>query len=149
MALVERFERLGRRLSAVNPAAVLCHTDIHGYNLIVTADGCFFIIDWDDAMLAPRERDLMFVLDGAAWRPAHSPAGAERLFQEGYGPVAVDEAALAYYRSLRAIEDIGDFAERVFLRPDLGDAAREEAAALFLASFGPDQSVEVASRTLV
>ena len=38
---------------------VLCHTDIHGGNLIRgTPQGKLWLIDWENVMLAPKEADL-------------------------------------------------------------------------------------------
>jgi hypothetical protein len=46
------------------------------------------IVDWDDPVLAPRERDLMFVGAGVggAWNREDESAA----FYRGYGPVTVD-----------------------------------------------------------
>ena len=51
------------------------------------------MVDWDGLLLAPRERDLMFVA-GEEWTR----------FLEGYGPAALDRTVLAYYRAARAAD---------------------------------------------
>jgi spectinomycin phosphotransferase len=43
---------------------VLCHADLHTWNVLVDGDGRLWLVDWDEAILAPRERDLMFLVGG-------------------------------------------------------------------------------------
>src|SRR5262245_59090574 len=40
---------------------VICHADLHPGNIVRTPDDHLFVIDWDEVMLAPKERDLLFV----------------------------------------------------------------------------------------
>ena len=58
----------------------LCHADIHTANILITPEQDMVIVDWDDTLLAPKERDLMFVLGGDAFQTREV-----RLFLEGYG----------------------------------------------------------------
>ncbi|WP_020667364.1 aminoglycoside phosphotransferase family protein [Amycolatopsis nigrescens] len=104
-ALVERAGELGRELRAKPAADVLCHGDPHLGNVLVHRDGQVWLIDWDDAVLAPRELDLMFVIGGVL---AFAPVGPRERswFFDGYGPVDVDPARLAYFRCTRALEDL-------------------------------------------
>jgi thiamine kinase-like enzyme len=41
-----------------------CHTDIHGWNLMVKDDS-LILIDWEGLKIAPAEMDIMFVIDKA------------------------------------------------------------------------------------
>lgn len=52
--------KLARHLRSHKLDYVLCHGDIHEDNVLVSREGQLFIIDWDNMILAPRERDLMF-----------------------------------------------------------------------------------------
>ena len=45
---------------------VLCHSDIHGGNILIADTGELYVVDWDDPILAPKERDLMFIGGGSA-----------------------------------------------------------------------------------
>jgi Ser/Thr protein kinase RdoA (MazF antagonist) len=57
---------------------VLCHADLHTWNVLVDSVGDLWIADWDEAVLAPRERDLMFVVGGIGHglvTPAATAAG--------------------------------------------------------------------------
>jgi len=80
---------------------VVTHGEPHGGNLIRDPDGRLHLIDWDTAMVAPRERDLQMVLDDAltGWDEYRSAAG----------PVELDHEALGLYRRLWALADIASF----------------------------------------
>jgi spectinomycin phosphotransferase len=104
--------------------------------------GTLWIVDWDETMLAPRERDLMFVVGGigAGLVQPHE----EAWFLEGYGPTNIDPLALAYYRYNWAIGDIGLYAEQVFLEPDVGELTKRNAVQAVMSCFGPGNIVDLA-----
>lgn len=133
---------LGAELAATNPTLVLVHADIHTNNVLVGDDGRIWFVDWDETMLAPRERDLMFVIGGI-----HRSFVSERqqgLFGAGYGGVMVDLVALAYYRFAWAVSDIASYGEQVFFRPDLGAKNLAEAVGRFHSLFEPGSIVDIA-----
>jgi spectinomycin phosphotransferase len=142
LGLLERAETLGRELQARTPPLVLCHADIHTGNVLRDGDTGIWVVDWDEAMLAPKERDLMFVVGGisaALVQPRH-----EALCLDGYGPTAIDQAALAYYRYAWAVSDIAAFGVDVLFRPDLGFAARADALRMLARLFAPGEIVAIA-----
>jgi spectinomycin phosphotransferase len=118
----------------------VCHTDIHTNNVLLAADQQVWIVDWDETILAPRERDLMFVIGGGLRRELVAPH-QEELFFQGYGTTTVDALAIAYYRYARAVSDIGYVGEQVFFRPDLGPASKRTAVERFLLFFQPGSNV--------
>ena len=73
---------------------VLCHGDLHAWNVLVVSDNHLWIVDWDEAVLAPRERDLMFVVGGIGHGLVR-PHDTER-FLQGYGETGIDPRLLAY-----------------------------------------------------
>ena len=79
-----------------------------------------FVIDWDDVMLAPKERDFIFVRESAA-----------DAFWEGYGQPQVDWIALTYYRWERVVQDVIACADDMFFKDDLGEETRADIAELF------------------
>jgi spectinomycin phosphotransferase len=93
-AALDAMDRLAHRLQTRELSYVLCHADLHPGTVITAEDGAIAIIDWDEVMAAPRERDFLFVPpdDAAFW--------------EGYGPLARDPALLAYYHFERAVQDV-------------------------------------------
>ena len=54
----ETLREEARKLKEENLPFVLCHTDIHGGNLIRDPQGKLWLIDWENVMLAPKEADL-------------------------------------------------------------------------------------------
>ena len=98
---------------------VLCHTDIHTFNVILGADDSLFIVDWDNPLLAPKEHDLMFMDDSSDEGMWCNPR--EDLFYEGYGPTEVDPVAMAYYQTERVVVDIAVTCEMVFAGAEAGD----------------------------
>lgn len=94
-------------------APVVCHADPHLGNVMADATGGVWLLDWDDAVIGPREQDLLFVLDGGVLGPGSVTAPQIEAFFAGYGPVEPDRHALAYHRSIRALEDLVDFALEV------------------------------------
>jgi spectinomycin phosphotransferase len=141
--LLVRAEGLGRRLARQGLPNVVCHTDIHTNNVLLAADQQVWIVDWDETMLAPRERDLMFVIGGGLRQGLVAPR-EEELFFQGYGATTIDALALAYYRYARALSDMGDVGEQVFFRPDLGLDSNRIAVERFRLLFQPGSNVSQA-----
>jgi spectinomycin phosphotransferase len=131
--LLARTEKLGRSLRLEPPGFVLCHADIHPFNILLDGEGSMYIVDWDGLIYAPKERDLMFIGD---------PAREVQAFYERYGPVLVNPLAQAYYHYEWVVQEIGDFGERVFLMEDIGPATREQALKGFFQLFQPGDVVE-------
>jgi spectinomycin phosphotransferase len=99
-------------------------------------------VDWDETILAPKERDLMFVIGGIG-RGLVSPQETAS-FLEGYGEAAIDQRALLYYRYAWAAQDMGAYAEEAF-SPHLGEPARRDAARGFMSLFEPGNIVAIAA----
>lgn len=142
LALVERAEALGRRLRATVPPLVLCHADVHTGNVLVDTAGQLRIVDWDETVLAPKERDLTFVVGGI--RDDLVGPREEAWFFRGYGPATVDPLALAYYRYAWAVGDVGAYGEQAFLMPGLGVTTRRAAVRGLTSLFQPGQIVALA-----
>lgn len=143
-AMLERAEELGALLRGRPFANVLCHADIHAANVLVADDGRILLVDWDGPMLAPRERDLLFVIGSRIARTVEPHE--EAWFFEGYGDVEVDREAIVYYRYERILEDIGVDATSVSGDPATPESSRESQVALVESFFGPGGIVETVER---
>ena len=142
--LVERAEQLSLELQSQPSEFVLCHTDIHGRNILISDNNKLYIVDWDAPLLAPKERDLMFIGGGIdqIWKSERD----EAIFYEGYGKTEIDLSALAYYRYERIIQDVADYGEQVLLgEKDL--AEREQFYKYFTINFAPDHRLKIARKT--
>ena len=137
--MLERAEALGAQLRARPFDLVLVHSDIHAGNVLVADDGRILLVDWDGPMLAPRERDLLFVIGSRIARDVQP--NEQGWFFEGYGDVPVDREAIVYYRYERIIEDIVEFARSVF-HDQLPETSRESQVALVERFFEPSGIVE-------
>ena len=133
--MVARAEALGRQLQSRSFDHVLCHADIHAANILVHEDGQISLIDWDGPMVAPKERDLLFVVGSTIARVVEPRE--EELFFAGYGPVDIDPEALIYYRYERIVQDIGEIGRSVLLDPSPSDRMRAEESRLARSFFAP------------
>lgn len=142
--IVERAERLALALQARSPEFVLCHSDIHAGNILIAANDDLYIVDWDNPILAPKERDLMFVGNGigGVWNREQETT----FFYQGYGQTEADPIALAYYRYERIIQDIALFCEKIFLTNE-GGKDREQSLRYLTSSFLPNGVVEIARQS--
>ena len=144
--VIERAEALGKALQSQQLERVLCHTDIHAGNILLEANGSLHMIDWDDPMLAPRERDLMFIGGGVGgtW----NTPGEEALFYRGYGEAKINPDALAYYRCERIVIDVVEYSQQLLSTTE-GGADRERGLEKFSSMFLPRQVLEIALSAMV
>jgi spectinomycin phosphotransferase len=140
--LVDRADALARQLREVSSEPVLCHSDLHTRNVLLEGDEQFWIVDWDETILAPKERDLMFFV-GGIMRELLQPRHTD-LFFRGYGDTAIDPDALVYYRNAWAVQDIGAYGEQVFFSPGLSEKSRRHALRRFMSLFEPGNIVSTA-----
>lgn len=143
--LIERAQELATELQTKHLEFVLCHTDIHGGNMLISdKDELFYIVDWDAPILAPKERDLMFIGGGIdeIWKTKRD----EAMFYDGYGGTKISLVALAYYRYERVIEDLVVICEQL-LTTDEGGADRERSLGWFTSNFEAGQTIEIADNT--
>lgn len=142
--LVDRAGRLAATLQEQPREAVLCHSDIHAGNVLLDAEGVLHVVDWDDPILAPKERDLMFI-GGGLFGGRRAAAEEEALFYAGYGDTQVDAVALAYYRYERIIVDIAVYCESL-LDTDAGGDDRAQSLHYLASNFEPGQTIDLAYR---
>ena len=142
--MLKRADELAEQLIQQGGETVLCHTDAHPGNYLIADSGELYLVDWDNPIFAPKERDLMFFGSGMTGNP---PGGqAEGWFYRGYGPVEIDQNALTYYRYERIIQDIAEFCKQILLT-QVGGEDREQSYQYLVGSFSEGHEVEAAFRT--
>ncbi|WP_445287251.1 phosphotransferase enzyme family protein [Variovorax atrisoli] len=148
--IVYRSEQLASILLERRPELVPCHADLHAGNVLVgDIDGGgdrLAIVGWNALILAPKERDLMFIGGGVghAWNQQRE----EALFQEGYGAKKedIDAVALAYYRHERIVKSLLESCDRMF--DGIASAEdREVGLRQMQTQFLPDDVVAIAHRS--
>ncbi len=140
--LVDRADALAEQVQARALDFVLCHSDIHVANVLIGNDGRLFIVDWDQPLLAPRERDLMFIV-GSAGVVAVS-ADDQARFLRGYGDAEIDPVAFAYYRYDWVVQDVGEFGLSGFGFQGGSDDTRRDAIQWVRAILGPGDALDAA-----
>jgi spectinomycin phosphotransferase len=117
---VTSLEKLAEVLQSRTLPYVICHADLHPANLLRDQHGHVFVIDWDEVMLAPKERDFIFIRE--------PPADA---FWEGYGGIEIDWTALTYYLWERVVQEVIACAGDVYFRDDLAEESKADLVQLF------------------
>lgn len=140
--LVARASRLAQLLQSQPPAFVVCHGDIHAGNILIDNNDHLFIVDWDTLIRAPKERDLMYFGGGQGFA-GYSAAEEQALFFAGYGDAQVDQAALAYYRYERIVQDVFAFCNELLASTGDGENRRQSLRWL-AANFAAGGTIDVA-----
>ncbi len=86
---------IAQRYKEKPPIFVLCHTDIHTWNIMVSDDN-LWLIDFEGLRLAPKEHDLWMLEE---YRHA---------LEAEYSDYSMDIALVEYYSRLRILDDIND-----------------------------------------
>jgi spectinomycin phosphotransferase len=126
---VTTLEKLAEMLRSRTLPSVICHADLHARNLIRDQEDQVFVIDWDEVMLAPKERDFIFL------RKPHAEA-----FFQGYANAEIDWSLLTYYLWERVVQDLIYLADNVCFRGDWTEEMRDQVVQTFHESLGPGGS---------
>jgi spectinomycin phosphotransferase len=142
--MVDRAQQLAEKLQNQPHKFVLCHSDIHAGNVLIDENNEIYIVDWDEPIMAPKERDLMFIGGGVGnvWNKPHE----EKLFYKGYGKTEIDPTILAYYRYERIVEDVAIYSQELLLTMERAKD-RPEMYRQFIGMFDPRGVVEIAFKT--
>ena len=133
--VVTSLEKLAEVLQSRIFPYVICHADLHPANLIRDHAGHVCVIDWDEVMLAPKERDFIFVREPQA-----------DAFWEGYGQSEIDWMLLSYYLWERVVQEVIVDTQDVCFRDDLGEETRAEAVQLFDEILAEGGEIDAASQ---
>ncbi len=97
---------------------VLCHTDIHGWNLMQTADR-LVLIDWEGLKYAPREAEF-FAFESLPF--AEDFFAEYKKYNKGYSE---NKIILDFYKKRRLAEDIWEFIDELLLEDAAFLASRD------------------------
>ncbi len=102
----------------------LCHTDIHGWNLIQSEH--LILIDWEGLKLAPVEADLFSFTETFFYDYAWEDFMA--VYQTAHRDYQINMDVMRFYRLRRRLEDIYEFIESIlfddFSRDDINRPLR-------------------------
>lgn len=91
----------------------ICHGDPTPGNVLVSSAGTPYLIDWDDIILAPAERDLVF------WEKDHvffdDPASYPVLagYRSAAGEVRLDPDVIGFYHRQWTVSEISEYGHRL------------------------------------
>lgn len=139
--LIARAQHLAQKLQAAPPDLIVCHSDLHAGNLFI-ADNTLYIVDWDEPILAPKERDLMYI-GGGLLASGLTPLQEETAFYQAYGPTKLDPTALAYYRYERIIQDIAEYCKQLLVTEEGGEDLIQSLHYL-KSNFLPNKTIDIA-----
>ena len=118
VASLHRLKELQLYTKSTNKPMVICHTDLHGGNLMTDAQGRLYILDWENAMIAPPEHDMIFFAGEAKFWDVFWPHYTRQFSQP-----SLDSEVLGFYYYRRGLEDVAGFVLRI-LQGD-GSEARD------------------------
>jgi spectinomycin phosphotransferase len=95
---LRRYDQLAARVRNDPGTWVVTHGEPHSANVIRDAKGGLQLVDWDTALIGPRERDLWMTLEAdlTGWDE----------YREVIGSVRLNEQALSLYRERWALAEI-------------------------------------------
>jgi len=127
---------LGERIKQQNLQHVICHADSHQANIIIEPEGQIRIVDWDEVVIAPKERDLMFF-------DVMNPDPDSGFFA-GYGTTDINYVAIAYYHYEWVVQEFAEWAAWILNDNSRPQSEKEYALSKFKLLFAEDNVVDVA-----
>jgi spectinomycin phosphotransferase len=109
---------------------VVTHHDAPG-NILKDVTGSIYLVDWDEILMAPRERDTWFHLT-----TAEDAAAFLTVYRQRFPDYEPDEQFYRFYLVSRYLEEIEGLAERI-LSPETSVEARAEVLDSFRESVPP------------
>ncbi|WP_339234821.1 phosphotransferase [Oceanobacillus sp. FSL W7-1281] len=104
-AWISSVKGLSKKLKSLSFDMVLCHTDLHHWNLMEAEK--LILIDWEGLKLAPAEADMMLLTEKPYWKQFM------KVYLQHHENYHINQDALAFYQLRRRLEDIWEFAEQL------------------------------------
>jgi thiamine kinase-like enzyme len=96
--MIIQFEKMNADILKNPPQMVLTHGDITGRNIIEAGEEVIKLLDWDEAKIAPKERDINFIND--------HPAFDMEVYKKMTGSGDMDYSLIEYYSLVWSLESI-------------------------------------------
>lgn len=138
--LINYSQELIGELSLASEEFVLCHGDLHFWNLLIDKQNYLYLIDWDTVILAPKERDLMFI--GSKIDDLWNTRQDIDLFYEGYGMTEINKLVQDYFRADRIIEDLAIMCDSICFS-SMSEEDKCQTLGFFKANFQSNNTIEV------
>lgn len=116
--LIERTENIKDLVKQNQIPFVLCHSDIHNWNLMQTKEN-LVLIDWEGLKYAPAESDLYALVNEPYFDNFLS------IYRKKHANYIPDEDILLFYKYRRKLEDIWEFVELLQTRQIKDDLKKE------------------------
>jgi len=123
--IIEKLHHLSetsRTLSMQNLPFVLCHNDLHGWNVITQGDG-LILLDWEGLRFAPREADLFMIKYERYW--GQRWAEFYDIYKKTHSNYEINENAMRFFQLRRRLDDINEFVNHIVF-DNAGDAVIAE-----------------------
>lgn len=121
LGLLDRLRELQSLVRARAHEMVICHTDLHGGNLMVDEQDRLHIVDWESSLLAPPEHDLHFF----AWEERFWDLFLPR-YEAAFHPARLDSATFGFYYYRRNLEDLAEWVARILYENNSAEQDRED-----------------------
>ncbi len=105
---LDALERVAADAAGIRAPLVLCHTDVHGGNLVLDPEGVLWLFDWDGARRAPCEQDLAGATNPHVPRDEFAGFIAEYRHARGT-QVELHACLFEFYFRRRCLEDLDLF----------------------------------------
>jgi spectinomycin phosphotransferase len=105
---LEKLRKLQNQVKSSENPMVVCHTDLHGGNLMLDDQGTLYLLDWENAMIAPREQDMIFFTKNRqVWQTFW------QIYRVQFDQVSINADMLRFYHYRRGLEDVAGFVFRI------------------------------------
>lgn len=88
-SMILEFEKITATIFKNPPEMVLTHGDITGGNILETEDGVIKLLDWDEAKIAPKEKDINCLND--------HPSFSSEMYKGLSGFESINQNLIDYY----------------------------------------------------
>lgn len=102
---ITNVKELSTKLKSASLNRVLCHTDLHHWNLMQAEN--LLVIDWEGLKLAPAEADMMFLTSEPYFKKFME------IYRKYHKNYHINKDALTFYQLKRKLEDIWEFTEQL------------------------------------